>query len=454
MSPGADTTPRWVDTDTDLAAVLDELAEAPTVALDTEFHRERTYFPKLALVQIAYEPDELVLIDPLEVDLAPLAGILESDTTIVIHAASQDLEVLRLATGTVPRNLFDTQIAAGFVGYSNPSLATLHAGLLDVQLSKSDRLTDWLVRPLPGRVLDYAADDVRYLLQIHDRLVRDLSAEDRLEWARSEFDLERARGAEAKDPDEAWRRVKGAGRLRGRAAAVARSVAAWRERQAAALDLPVRHVLGDLALVSIAQRPPRDHAALREVRGIDGRSLSGGRSDGLLAAVGAGRAADAPPSDPRAAQPPDPRRVCVGGGPGRPAPGGGPPRRPGGRGRGRPRRRGTPFRTACRQTPRPAPGTRGRAVVELVDPVRARAADRHAAPGHPKGHRALRGGRRPGTAGRGVAAGPGGPSHAGPARRGRGAGLRSDPRHRARTPKLHLSVELHLSPPVGASAFG
>lgn len=307
MSPGADTTPRWVDTDTDLAAVLDELAEATTVALDTEFHRERTYFPKLALVQIAYEPDELVLIDPLGVDLAPLAGILESDTTIVIHAASQDLEVLRLATGTVPRNLFDTQIAAGFVGYSNPSLATLHAGLLDVQLSKSDRLTDWLVRPLPGRVLDYAADDVRYLLQIHDRLVRDLLAEDRLEWARSEFDLERARGAEARDPDEAWRRVKGAGRLRGRAAAVARSVAAWRERQAAELDLPVRHVLGDLALVSIAQRPPRDHAALREVRGIDGRSLSGGRSEGLLAAVEAGIDAEAPRTEPRTTKRPDPR---------------------------------------------------------------------------------------------------------------------------------------------------
>jgi len=294
VSVDATTTPRWVDTDTALAEVVDQLADAPAFALDTEFHRERTYFPKLALVQLSYEPDQLVLIDPLAVDLAPMAEVLESDTTVVIHAASQDLEVLRLATGTVPRNLFDTQIAAGFVGYSNPSLAVLHTGLLDIALNKSDRLTDWLVRPLPEQVLAYAADDVRYLLQIHERLVAELTADERLEWALSECDLERARGAETKDPDEAWRRVKGAGRLRGRPAAVARSVAAWRERRAAELDIPVRHVLGDLALVSIAQRPPRDAAALAKVRGVDSRALKGDSATGLLEAVAAGQQAEPP----------------------------------------------------------------------------------------------------------------------------------------------------------------
>ena len=225
----------------------------------------------------------------------------------MIHAASQDLEVLRLATGTVPRHLFDTQIAAGFLGYSNPSLATLHAGLLDVKLDKGDRLTDWLVRPLPARVLDYAADDVRYLLAVHDRLLAALESEDRLEWARSEFALERDRGAHERDPEEAWRRVKGAGRLRGRAAAVARAVAAWRERRAAELDIPVRHVMGDLALVSIAQRPPRDLAALGKVRGLDGRSLKGDAATTLLDAVAEGRQAEPPAPSTEPNGRPDPK---------------------------------------------------------------------------------------------------------------------------------------------------
>jgi ribonuclease D len=302
VSVGEATTPRWVDTDAGLAEIIDQLGDAPAVALDTEFHRERTYFPKLALVQLSYEPDQLVLIDPLAVDLAPMAKVLESDTTVVIHAASQDLEVLRLATGTVPRNLFDTQIAAGFLGYSNPSLAVLHTGLLDIALNKSDRLTDWLVRPLPARVLDYAADDVRYLLTIHERLVAELAANERLEWALSECDIERDRGAETRDPDEAWRRVKGAGRLRGRAAAVARTVAAWRERRAAEIDIPIRHVLGDLALVSIAQRPPHDVAALGKVRGLDSRALKGDAAAGLLEAVAAGEAAEPPAREPRSSK--------------------------------------------------------------------------------------------------------------------------------------------------------
>ncbi len=297
MSVGAGTEVVRVDTAAGLRGILDEVAGAPAVALDTEFHRERTYFPKLGLVQIAYEPDRLVLIDPIAVDVAPLAELLESDTTVVIHAASQDLEVLRLVTGAVPRDLFDTQIAAGFAGYSNPSLARLHEGLLDVSLSKSDRLTNWLVRPLPANVLDYAADDVRHLLRIHDLLRADLEKRGRLEWAADEFALERERALVARRPEDAWRRVKGAGKLRGRAAAVAQQVASWRERRAAEIDIPVRHVLGDLALVSIAQRPPRDVAGLGKVRGMDGRGLKGGVAEDLLDAVRRGTEVEPPAVD-------------------------------------------------------------------------------------------------------------------------------------------------------------
>lgn len=305
MSVGASTEVDWIDTPDGLTRVVEEAIDAPVVALDTEFHRERTYFPKLALVQLAYEPDRLVLIDPLALDVSPLGALLDSDTTIVIHAASQDLEVLRLTTGTVPRRLFDTQIAAGFTGYSNPSLARLHSGLLDVQLNKSDRLTDWLVRPLPTNVLDYAADDVRYLLRIHELLRDDLERRGRLSWAEDEFVIERRRALSDRAPEDAWRRVKGAGRLGGRTAGVAREVAAWRERRAAELDIPVRHVLGDLALVSIAQRPPGNVEALDKVRGLDGRSLRGGAAEALLAAVRAGSQAGPVPARERSNRKPD-----------------------------------------------------------------------------------------------------------------------------------------------------
>ena len=114
---------RIIDRQDDLDPVVDALLGQPRYALDTEFHRERTYWPKVALVQIAW-PGDLVLIDPLSVDLSPLRAVMESDALAVLHAASQDLEVLELATGAVPQRLFDTQIAAGFVGMSTPSLAS------------------------------------------------------------------------------------------------------------------------------------------------------------------------------------------------------------------------------------------------------------------------------------------------------------------------------------------
>ncbi len=149
----------WIDDDARFAAVVDELVEVEAYALDTEFHRERTYFPQLALLQLAW-PGGSVLVDPLAVDLTPLAKVFAGPAVAVIHAASQDLEVLELACGSVPGVLFDTQVAAGFVGFSTPSLAQLLERLLKVQLPKADRLTDWLRRPLGHEAKVYAAGDV------------------------------------------------------------------------------------------------------------------------------------------------------------------------------------------------------------------------------------------------------------------------------------------------------
>ncbi|MCP5027133.1 MAG: hypothetical protein GY929_12695 [Actinomycetia bacterium] len=283
----ADSGPEVITDEASLDDVIDSAIKADRYALDTEFHRERTYFPKLALLQLAWD-DELVLIDPLAVDVAPLADLLEGDGLAVLHAAAQDIEVLELATGTRPRVLFDTQIAAGFIGMATPSLSNLHERLLDMNLPKGDRLTDWLQRPLTADQLSYAASDVANLLEIHDILVEDLTNRGRLQWALDECDqfLNRARGR--RPPEEAYLRIKEARNLKGKAAGVARMVAEWRERRAAEIDQPVRFVLSDLAVVGIAQSRPSTVEDLRRIRGVDDRHVRGDSGEELMLAVKSG----------------------------------------------------------------------------------------------------------------------------------------------------------------------
>jgi len=283
---------RLVTDQVEFEALLDVLITEKRIAVDTEFHREKTYFPKVAMVQVAWT-NGLVLIDPLEVDLRPMARLLESEVLVVMHAAGQDLEVFDRACETVPVNLFDTQLAAGFIGLSSPSLASLHERELGLQLPKGDRLTDWLARPLTDSQLNYAASDVAYLLEIHDRLVRRLTDDGRLAWAEQECVEMLARERGRRRPEDAWVRIKEARQLRGRARDVVRSVAAWRERRAAEVDQPVRHVVPDLGVVAVAQRAPRTVDELRKVRGLDGRHYKGAVAEGLLGAVAT--ADDLPP---------------------------------------------------------------------------------------------------------------------------------------------------------------
>lgn len=289
-----------IDSSAALDHVVDQLRTEPLYALDTEFHRERTYYPKLALVQIAWRGG-LALIDPLAIEMSALTPVLEGDGIVVIHAADQDLEVLELACGTVPSRLFDTQIAAGFVGMSSPSLSTLYERVLSIRVPKADRLSDWLARPLSETQLDYAASDVAHLLEVHDKLVENLDQRGRRDWAEAECEQVRVRARGAREPDEAWRRIKEARQLKGRAHAVVQAVAGWRERRAAALDVPPRYVMPDLAVVTIAQRPPRAASELHKVRGLDDRHLKGRQADELMAAVE--RALDGP-AEPRGDQPP------------------------------------------------------------------------------------------------------------------------------------------------------
>jgi ribonuclease D len=277
-----------------LDAVLARLRTVDRYALDTEFHREKTYWPRVALVQIAWPegpagPAGLALIDPLAVDLTPLAEILTGPATMVAHAAEQDLEVLQLACGAVPGKLLDTQVAAGLTGHGSASLASLSADYLGVEVAKGDRLTDWSARPLTPSQLRYAAADVEHLLELAERIVADLASRGRREWAEEESELVRTRRQGGSDPRRAWWRLRDARQLRGSARGVAQEVSAWREERARRVDLPVRHVVPDLALQSIAHRPPTSMKELEAVRGLDGRYLRGEAGPDLLAAVQRGR---------------------------------------------------------------------------------------------------------------------------------------------------------------------
>jgi ribonuclease D len=278
----------WIDSQAGFDSVVADLAHADRYALDTEFHRERTYYPHLALLQLAWG-DRLVLVDPLAVDLRPFAAVLAGPGLAVLHAADQDLEVLELACAAVPSTLFDTQLAAGFLGQSSPSLGNLIDRMLGVRLPKGDRLTDWTRRPLTEDQKAYAASDVEHLLALHDVIVGQLEERGRREWAEQECDLLLRRPRLRVEPRRAWWRLKESRQLRGKSRGVAQEVAAWREERAARLDQPPRFILPDLALVSIANRPPRNRDDLGEVRGIDGRYLKGDASTTLLDAVRRGQ---------------------------------------------------------------------------------------------------------------------------------------------------------------------
>jgi len=276
----------WIDAQAELAELVRTLAGEPRYALDTEFHGERSYWPHLALIQIAW-PKGVALVDPLSVDPSPLGELLAGDGCMVAHAADQDLTILERACGCAPSKLFDTQVAAGFIGMGTPSLAATVERLLGTRLTKGDRLTDWTRRPLSADQRVYAAADVEHLLPLHDELVRRLDAVGRLEWATDECEERRQRIRTRPDAETAWWRIKGARQLRGSGRGVAQKVAAWRERTAEGLDVPARYVLSDLALAGVVQRPPRTRDDLTGIRGIDGR-LRDNTARELLSAIAAG----------------------------------------------------------------------------------------------------------------------------------------------------------------------
>ena len=264
--------PVYVNTPEGLARALRALADAEFIAIDTEFMRESTFYPKLCLVQLA-SLDYCVLVDPLAIeDLDSLWSFLSARSRVkVLHAARQDLEVLAVrAPHAIPLTpIFDTQIAAALLGQSAQigygALVSLRLG---VSLAKGHTRTDWSRRPLSEDQLEYAADDVRYLARLYVDLRAALENAGKLDWLRQEVvELEQIDTFET-DPRYAWRRLRGLDRLRPEQRATAKLLASWREELAVRHDKPRGWILADEALREISERMPKDSDALAKVRGL------------------------------------------------------------------------------------------------------------------------------------------------------------------------------------------
>ena len=292
MSERAEVAWEWIDTDDALKRFVVDVAHVDSYCIDTEFHREKTYFPQLALIQIR-AAGRVALIDPLAADASLLAELFNGARTAIVHAAQQDLDVLTQTIGIIPAKIFDTQLAAGFVGYSTPSLATLVHAVARINLPKGDRLADWMYRPLTESQMRYAASDVLYLDHIADYLRGELSSLGRLGWAEEACEELRTRPTGSTPPEDAWLRVKDVRTLKGRSRWVAREVARWREQRAMEINRPVRHVLSDIALLGVAQRAPRDPSELASCRGVESGFARGSQGVALLEAVRLGVAASA-----------------------------------------------------------------------------------------------------------------------------------------------------------------
>lgn len=280
----------YLSTQSELEAFCELASDAKVLAVDTEFLREKTYYPRLCLVQVA-AGEHIAAVDPLLIeDLSPLAALLEDPSvTKVLHACTQDIEVLLDGMGCACAPVFDTQLAAAFLGMRQQvSYGSLVEAYCGVRLPKAESLTDWSRRPLDPEQLAYAEDDVRYLPGIYERMMSQLLEADRLSWVVPEMAALADPARVRRDPREAYLRLKRSGSLTRRQLAVAREVCAWREAVAARRDVPRKWVLSDEVIVELCKRAPTSPERLRRVRGTE--QLGERDAATLLEAVEAGRA--------------------------------------------------------------------------------------------------------------------------------------------------------------------
>ncbi len=260
----------YIDTADELDRFCDTLRAADWIALDTEFLREKTYYPKLCLLQLA-TAESVACIDPLALDdLAPLLEILfDEGITKVMHSGRQDMEIFYHIAGKLPSPVFDTQIAALMLGYPEQvGYASLVKEELGIELDKLHTRADWTLRPLTDDQLQYAADDVIYLVEIYQQLCEKLAALGRRDWLLEDFQRLTNADLYNNPPADAWQKVKGGNRLRGDSLSVMQALAGWREQLAQQKNRPKGWILRDDALIDISRHRPASLDALGKIRGL------------------------------------------------------------------------------------------------------------------------------------------------------------------------------------------
>lgn len=282
---------KLITTTDELAGFCRSLAGAEFITVDTEFMRERTYWPKLCLAQVA-GPDDAAAIDALAegIDLAPLDELMANPGVLkVFHAARQDVEIFYLRMNKVPQPLFDTQVAAMVCGHGEAaSYESLASKLAKAKIDKSSRFTDWSRRPLSERQITYALSDVTHLRVVYEKLKRQLDRTGRFSWIAEEMAVLNDPATYRADPEQAWRRLRPRG-ASPRLLAILREVAAWRERTAQRIDIPRQRLLRDEQLLEIASHAPKTAEELARTRGLGRGFAEGWQGRELLEAIEKGR---------------------------------------------------------------------------------------------------------------------------------------------------------------------
>ncbi|HEY0184419.1 MAG TPA: ribonuclease D [Rhodopila sp.] len=293
--------PALITTTEQLDAFCQRMHGETFVTVDTEFMRERTYWPELCLVQIAGEKEVAVIDAQADgIDLASLGALLaDAAVTKVFHAARQDIEIFVLRYGDVPRPMFDTQVAAMVAGFGDQvGYDALVASLTGGSIDKAHRFSDWSARPLSEAQIAYAAADVTYLREVYIRLSRRLEQENRLGWVAEEMAILNNPATYRGDPETAWERLRPRTGNR-RLLYTLKEIAAWREREAQRVNIPRGRLIKDEALLEIAATAPANAEALARVRGVTRGFAEGKSGSGLLEVLAAARRvpdADLPPA--------------------------------------------------------------------------------------------------------------------------------------------------------------
>lgn len=289
----------YITNSTALGELCEQLRDSPRLALDTEFVGEETFVPKLELIQVANENTAAIIDFPAVLSGGALDGFWEivCDSRIqkVVHAGRQDLDLFAVHAGQIPKPFFDTQIAAAMVGFGpQVAYANLVQRVHGKRLDKAHTFTNWSARPLSQDQLDYALEDVTFLLAIHDHLYGRLSKLGRLQWVHEEFSrLEGIVGETRREPQERYQRIRGWDQLKPKSAVVLRELAAWREGEAKRRNVPRSRVVRDEVLLQLARHPPRHQDELRKVRGLHASEIDR-NGESILATVQAALAL--PPS--------------------------------------------------------------------------------------------------------------------------------------------------------------